>query len=61
LLKNDPQAAALVYKADASKVDAAKHPKFAAGQACSNCALYQGKAGSNAGGCLLFGANKLLV
>lgn len=40
-----PQAAALGYKADASKVDKAKFPEYAAGQVCDNCALYQGKAG----------------
>ena len=30
--------------ADASKVDKAKQPKYAAGQSCSNCQFYQGKA-----------------
>jgi High potential iron-sulfur protein len=44
--ENDPQAAGVGYKADASKVDKAKYPKYAAGQNCSNCALYQGKAGA---------------
>ena len=57
--ETDPQAAALGYKADASKVDKAKYPKYAAGQICSNCALYQGKAGSAAGGCSLFGAKQV--
>jgi hypothetical protein len=57
--ETDPQAAALGYKADASKVDKAKYPKFAAGQACSNCALYQGKPGSAAGDCSLFGAKQV--
>ena len=52
--ENDPQAAGLGYKADASKVDKAKFPKYAAGQACSSCALYQGKAGSASGACGLF-------
>ena len=52
----DPQATALGYKTDASKVDKAKYPKHATGQKCDNCALYQGKPGSNAGGCSLFGA-----
>ena len=50
----DPQAAGVGYKADASKVDKAKFPKYAAGQTCANCALYQGKAGSASGGCGLF-------
>ena len=54
-----PQAAALGYKADASKVDKVKYPKYAAGQKCDNCALYQDKAGSAAGGCSLFGAKQV--
>lgn len=52
--ENDPQATALAYKADAATVDKAKQPKFAAGQNCGNCALFQGKAGDKAGGCPLF-------
>lgn len=52
--ETDAQAAGLGYKADASKVDKAKFPKFAAGQSCANCALYQGKPNSAAGGCSLF-------
>jgi hypothetical protein len=38
--ETDPQAAVLGYKANASKVDKAMHPSFAASQACSNCAMY---------------------
>ena len=49
--EKDPQAAGLAYKADATKVDKAKNPKFAAGSNCANCALFQGKAGAAAGGC----------
>jgi hypothetical protein len=52
--ETDPQAVALGYKADASKADKAKFPKYAAGQQCDNCALYQGKAGDAAGACPLF-------
>ncbi len=52
--ETDPQAAGVGYKADASKVDKAKFPKYAASQNCANCALYQGKAGSASGGCGLF-------
>lgn len=55
----DPMAAGLSYKADATKVDKAKQPKYAAGQACSNCALYQGPAGSAAGGCPLFAGKQV--
>jgi len=52
--EGDPQAAGVGYKADASKVDKAKFPKYASGQSCGNCALYQGKAGSASGACALF-------
>lgn len=52
--ENDAQAQALGYKADATKVDRAKQPKYAAGQQCSNCALYQGKAADAQGPCPLF-------
>ena len=52
--ENDPQAVGVGYKADATKVDKAKFPKYAAGQTCANCALYQGKAGAASGGCGLF-------
>ena len=57
--ESDAQAAALGYKADASKVDKAKLPKFATGQVCSNCALYQGKAADAAGGCPLFAGKQV--
>ena len=50
----DPQAVALGYVADATKADKAKYPKYAAGQDCATCQLYQGKAGDASGGCPLF-------
>ncbi len=50
----DPQAAALGYVADATKADKAKFPRYAAGQDCVGCALYQGKPGEASGPCLLF-------
>lgn len=52
--ETDAQAMSLGYKADATKVDKAKYPKYAAGQLCSNCALYQGKATDAAAGCGIF-------
>ena len=52
--ETDPQAQGVGYKADATKVDKAKYPKYAAGQLCSNCTLYQGKPSDAAGGCALF-------
>jgi hypothetical protein len=57
--ETDPQAAALGYKADASKADKAKFPKFAAGQSCGTCALYTGKAGADAGPCPLFAGKQV--
>ena len=54
LSETDPAAVAQGYKADASKVDTKKYPKFAAGQTCANCALFQGKAGAASGPCALF-------
>lgn len=54
----DPQAAALGYKADGTKTDTKKFPKYAAGQNCGNCALYQGKDAA-AGGCPLFAGKQV--
>lgn len=51
--EKDPQAVALGYVADATKVNKAKYKQYAAGQVCSNCALYQGGAAA-VGGCALF-------
>jgi hypothetical protein len=56
----DPQAQALGYTADATKVDKAKYPKYAAGQNCANCALYQGKAGDKSGPCPLYAGKAVL-
>ena len=50
----EPQAAALGYVVDATKADKAKFPKYAAGQTCANCQLYQGKPTDATGGCALF-------
>jgi hypothetical protein len=57
--ETDPQAVALGYKSDATKVDKAKYPKYAAGQVCTNCALYQGAPASAAGGCALFAGKQV--
>jgi len=59
LLETEPAAVAQMYKADVSKVDKAKSPKFAAGQDCSNCVMYTGKAGAAAGGCMLFAGKQV--
>ena len=52
--EDDVQAKSLSYVHDAASVDGAKQPRFKAGQACSNCALYQGKAGDEWAGCSIF-------
>ena len=57
--EKDAQAAALGYVADAKRVDVKKYSKFAAGQNCANCALYQGKAADKAGGCPLFAGKQV--
>jgi hypothetical protein len=54
LSESDPTAVALGYKADASTVDKAKFPQYAAGQMCSNCSLYQGAAGASSGACPIY-------
>ena len=50
----DPQAIALGYVADASKVDKVKFPRYAAGQDCATCQLYQAKPTDASGPCPLF-------
>jgi len=53
--EKDPQAAALGYVADATKVNKAKYASYKDGQLCSNCQFYQGKAGSASGPCPVLG------
>lgn len=57
--EKDPQAVALGYVPDATKADSKRFPKYAAGQQCGNCALFQGKPGDAYGGCALFGARQV--
>lgn len=55
----DPQAVALGYVVDATKADKAKYPKYAAGQSCGSCQLYQGKPTDAAAPCALFGGKQV--
>lgn len=55
----DAGAVALGYAAEASQTDVAKYPKYAAGLACGNCALFGGKAGDAAGPCPLFAGKQV--
>ncbi|MEO6745703.1 MAG: high-potential iron-sulfur protein [Caldimonas sp.] len=57
LEENDPQAVALGYKADSTKVDKAKYPQHAPTQVCSGCNFYQGKPTDAMAPCQIF-ANK---
>ncbi|MGE4243385.1 high-potential iron-sulfur protein [Ramlibacter sp.] len=52
--EKDPQAVALGYAKDTTKVDKKKFPKHSAEQKCSNCQLYQGKPKEAGGPCPLF-------
>ncbi|WP_026182401.1 high-potential iron-sulfur protein [Leeia oryzae] len=54
LTEADPQAKALGYKADATKVDKTKFPKYAAPQQCNNCVLFQAN-----GTCPIFAGKKV--
>lgn len=51
LEETDPQAIALGYRHDATKVDAKKFPAYAPGHNCANCQLFQGKRGEALGAC----------
>lgn len=56
--ENGSQAQAVAYVHEASAVDASAQPRYAEGQQCSNCALYQG--GDAAwGACPLFGGQQV--
>ena len=57
--EKDAQAAALGYVAEAKRADSKKFPKFAAGQDCASCTLYQGKATDKAGPCPLFAGKQV--
>ncbi|MDP3521678.1 MAG: high-potential iron-sulfur protein [Hydrogenophaga sp.] len=57
--EKSPQAAALGYAADTTKVDAKKYPKHTAEQKCVNCQLFAGKATDKAGNCPLFAGKQV--
>jgi hypothetical protein len=57
--ENDTAAKNLGYRADATKVDKAAQPKYAAGQHCGSCQLFQGKASDASGPCPLFGGKNV--
>jgi hypothetical protein len=57
--ESDPQAIALGYKQDTTKVDAKKYPKHEDAQSCASCQLYQGKAADPTGPCSLFAGKQV--
>lgn len=59
LSEQSPQALALGYFEDATKTDTKKFPRYVAGQVCTNCSLYQGKATDAWGGCPLFAGKQV--
>ncbi len=59
LSEQDPQAQALGYVADAARVDKVRYPKYAAGQHCSACQLYQAVPATSSAPCALFAGKKV--
>ena len=59
--ESDDEAKAVAYHADAAKVDARKHPKYAKGQTCANCQLYAADGNKPSGGCALFYGKDVLA
>lgn len=59
LEESNPQAIAMGYKHDTTKVEQAKFPKHAAAQNCSNCVLFQGKGKDALGGCPIFAGKQV--
>ena len=53
------QATTLGYVADAKRADKKKFPKYADGQGCHNCSLFQGKPTDKSGGCPLFAGKQV--
>ena len=54
LSESDSMAQAPGYKNDASTVDKAKYPKYAAGQSCSNCSFFKAKPDDACATCIMF-------
>ena len=55
----DPQAKALGYVTDAAQADKARFPKYAAGQTCGSCQLYQGKPTDAYAPCAIFAGKQV--
>jgi hypothetical protein len=61
LQEDDDEAKATEYRADASKVDKARSPKYVPGQTCANCQLYAPDGNKPSGGCALFYGKDVLA
>jgi len=59
LSDTDPLAVSLGYKSDGGKTDKTKYSKYAAGQSCANCAIFQAKATDTMGACPLFAGKQV--
>lgn len=51
--ESEPAAQSLGYRKNARQVDRQRFPRYAPGQVCANCTLYQG-GGAALGGCPIF-------
>ncbi|HXQ20074.1 MAG TPA: high-potential iron-sulfur protein [Candidatus Acidoferrales bacterium] len=56
---NDPQAKALGYVTDTTKVDAKGNPTHKPDQKCANCVQYQGKTTDPAAPCTIFAGKQV--
>jgi len=61
LEESDPQAVALGYKQDGSKVDPAKFPTHTPAQVCSACQFFQGKPSDAMAPCQLFAGKQVMA
>ena len=59
LSETDPQAVALGYKADSTKVDKVKYPQHTPAQVCGGCNFFQGKPTDASAPCQLFSGKKV--
>jgi hypothetical protein len=55
----DPQAKALGFTTDSSKVDASKFATHKPNQKCGNCQQFQGKAGDATAACTIFAGHSV--
>lgn len=59
LAESDPQAVALGYKDDTTRVDQKKYPNHQTAQVCSGCQFYQGTAKDALAPCTIFAGKKV--